>query len=199
MKLVAIDFETANAMPESACAVGVSVFEDGAEIDGYYTLIKPKGRYRQFDWRNVRIHNITYEQVQDAPDFKEVYAYLSQYFEDAVFVAHNADFDMNVLARCCAANQLEIPDISYFCTVKLMRRMFPYLGHHRLNDCCQYMAIELDHHNAQSDAEACAQIVLNCMVIAEEVDFEEFIEHCQIPLNSLNEKFGKIENNSKIR
>lgn len=202
MKLAAIDFETANAYPESACSVGVSVFEDGIEIDQYYTLIKPPYQYGRFDWRNIRVHHIQPEEVLHAPGFDTVYERLRPYFHDTVFVAHNADFDMTVFARCCMAWGLPVPDLSYFCTVRLTQRMFPYLEHHRLNDCCEYMNIELDHHNAASDAEACALIVLNCMMVAGENDLEQFIQHCQIPLLSLHQKFEakrQRENEKKER
>ncbi len=185
MKLIAIDFETANSFPESACAIGVSVFEDGIQIDDYYTLIKPLSRYGRFDYRNVRIHQILPEHVYDAQGFEEVYDYLSQYFEDSLFVAHNAGFDMTVFERCCKANHLTVPEISYFDTVKLTREFFPYMDHHKLNDCCSYIGIDLDHHNAASDAQACAIIVLNCMILADEIDLMKFIEKCQVPIKKL--------------
>ena len=185
MKLIAIDFETANTYPESACAVGISVFEDGIEIDSYYTLIKPLKKFGHFDWKNINIHHIEPYEVEDAPGFEEVYNYLSLYFYDSLFVAHNADFDMTVLRRCCLANHLEIPPIQYFCTVQLTRKIFPYMNHHRLSDCCDYMQIELDHHNAISDAQACAMIVLNCMILAETLEFEELIQKCNIQVKSL--------------
>ncbi len=188
-RLVAIDFETANAMPESACAVGAIVFEDGVELDHFSTLIKPPAPYDRFDARNVQIHHITAQDVADAPGLITVWEWLRPYFKDAVFVAHNADFDMMVLARGCRVCQLPVPDLSYFCTVQLTRRMFPFLPHHRLNDCCEYMGIELDHHQALSDAQGCAQIVLNCMVLAGKTDLESFLSECLVTVKKLSEKF----------
>ena len=184
-RLVAIDFETANSKPESACSVGVSVFEDGIEIDSFYTLIKPLEEYGRFDYWNIKIHHIRPQDVEDAPGFDKFYDWLSKYFKDSVFVAHNAEFDMNVLKRCAVCWNLPIPDIQYFCSVRLSKKMLPFLDHHRLNDVCSYMNIELDHHNAASDAEACAMIVLNCMILANETNLEKFIKNCQIPLKSL--------------
>lgn len=189
MRLVAIDFETANAMPESACSVGFIVFDEGVEIDSFYTLIKPKKQHGQFHWGNISIHGIRPQDVDGAPGFDEVYKRIKPYFEDSVFVAHNADFDMRVFAKCCFAWDLPLPDLRYFCSVKLAKTMFPYLKHHRLNDCCQYIGIELDHHNAKSDAEACGQIVLNCMILTKESRIKQFLEHCNIPVHSLQKKY----------
>ena len=195
MKLVAIDFETANSRPQSACAVGVLVFDEGVEIDRFYSLIQPQKRDGWFDWRNVRIHHIQPEDVADAPGFDQIYQRLQPYFSDSLFVAHNADFDMQVFGSCCLAWDLPVPDLTYFCTVKLTQRMFPFLEHHRLNDCCEYMHIELDHHQALSDASACGQIVLNCMVAAGETQLEDFVKHCQVPLVSLQKRVESWEKN----
>ena len=34
---------------------------------------------------------------------------------------------------------------------------------HKLNDMCNYYGIELDHHKADSDSRACAEILLRYM------------------------------------
>lgn len=41
MTFTAIDFETATGHPESACAVGIVMVEEGVIVDEYYTLIQP--------------------------------------------------------------------------------------------------------------------------------------------------------------
>ncbi len=186
MKLVAIDFETANQKPESACSIGVSVFEDGIEIEHFYTLIKPLKEHGDFDWRNIQIHGINPEDVKDAEGFLKVYKFLSKYFFDAYFVAHNADFDMKVFKSCCQANRLPIPNMQYFCSVRLARRFFPYLENHKLNTCANYLDIELNHHNALSDAEACALIVINCMVLINVFDLDEFLIQSNTVLRRLH-------------
>ena len=52
--IVAIDFETANRSPASACAVGLAFIEDGEVRHRAYSLIRP--RDMSFDPMNVRIH-----------------------------------------------------------------------------------------------------------------------------------------------
>jgi DNA polymerase-3 subunit epsilon len=74
-------------------------------------------------------------------------------------VAHNAAFDRGVLRACCEASQLPAPRLPFRCTVQIARatwRLFPT----RLPDVCRYLGIPLEHHQALSDAEACARIVL---------------------------------------
>ena len=41
MRYLALDFETGNASPLSACALGASVFEDNQLVDEKISLIRP--------------------------------------------------------------------------------------------------------------------------------------------------------------
>jgi DNA polymerase-3 subunit epsilon len=42
------------------------------------------------------------------------------------------------------------------------RSLLPGIGH-KLNELCDYFGIELDHHRADSDSHACAEILLRYM------------------------------------
>ena len=48
MRLVAIDFETADPGPDSACAIGLVVVEDGRVGDVRHRLIRPPRRRFRF-------------------------------------------------------------------------------------------------------------------------------------------------------
>ena len=75
-------------------------------------------------------------------------------------VAHNAPFDLGVLKKCLADYDIVWKEcISYLCTVQVGRKLLPDISH-RLNDMCRYYQIELDHHQADSDSHACAEILL---------------------------------------
>ena len=66
MKLTAIDFETANGNAASVCAVGISVMEDGAVEEKYYSLIRPEKNVSWFAPGNISIHGIYPDDVKDA-------------------------------------------------------------------------------------------------------------------------------------
>ena len=73
--------------------------------------------------------------------------------------AHNAPFDSGVLGACCEAARLSKPAHRFICTVRLARstwNIYPT----KLSNVCQHLNIELNHHEALSDAHACAQIVI---------------------------------------
>ena len=58
MTYFALDFETGNASPLSACALGVSIFEDGKLAGERVSLLKPPSCAGKFHWGNVRVNHI---------------------------------------------------------------------------------------------------------------------------------------------
>lgn len=156
MAFVAIDFETASAGRESACAIGL-VRVEGYEIVRRETrLIRPPSPDFTFTW----CHGITWEDVVDQPPFYDVWSELSPMIEGAQFLAaHNAGFDAGVLKACCRASGHEIPVLPFECTVKIARKAWN-IRPTRLDVVCKALDIPLRHHDAGSDAEACARILL---------------------------------------
>ena len=61
MKVVSIDFETANNNQGSVCAVGLCVLEDGVVEEAYYSLIHPPKKVDYIFGMNTRIHGIKKE------------------------------------------------------------------------------------------------------------------------------------------
>lgn len=158
-RFTAIDFETADRCSDSACAVAIVTVEDGVIVDRAYQLIRPPRREFEFTY----IHGISWEQVKDQPTFRETWPTLARHFDRATFIAaHNAGFDQKVLTTCCAQAGAMPPRIRFECTVKLARRVWRIYPT-KLPDVCRHLAIPLNHHNAASDAEACAHIVMAAM------------------------------------
>lgn len=159
MNFTAIDFETANGNPASACSIGLIVVENSRIIHEFSYLIKPYTDW--FSKYNIAVHGITPREVQYAPRFEDIWHKIAPYIENAdILVAHNAAFDMNVLKRC-----LEYADIACrlpqsACTVKLAKKSLKHLPNHRLNTVAEYLDIPLNHHDALSDARAAAMIML---------------------------------------
>ncbi len=174
--LVAIDFETANSNPLSACSVGVIIFSDGELVYEYETLIKPPKEYGEFNYYNTKIHNIVESDVVNAPTWDKVYNDLSHYFDNAFFIAHNAAFDMRVLKSLNQYYNIKFKDSEYYCTVELSRKIFPYLPNHKLNTVSRHLDISLDHHNALSDAHASALIVFKSLQMIDAENVSEMFE-----------------------
>lgn len=152
----AIDFETADAPRNSACAVGLVRVQAGRIVARDAFLIRPPFDYVRF----TQIHGITWDMVRDAPTFAESWPRFAALIEGAHYlVAHNAPFDRSVLNASCAAVGIAAPTLPFVCTVKLARRTWPGRPA-RLPSVCQHLNIPLRHHDPASDAEACARILL---------------------------------------
>ena len=159
MRYLALDFETGNASPLSACALGASIFEDSALVREQVSLILPPAGARKFHWGNVRVNHITEKMVVDAPPFDAVWRTLADEAEGSVIVCHNAMFDVGVLSACLAHYHLPVPACRYVCTVKVSRRVWPDLQNHKLDTVSEALGIALDHHEAGSDARAAGLIL----------------------------------------
>ncbi|MBE7009250.1 MAG: exonuclease [Ruminococcaceae bacterium] len=158
-RYIAFDVETPNYANNRMSAIGVSVIEDGAIVDEFYSLVNPE---THFDWFNIDLTGITPESVADAPTFPELWRELEPVMSSGLLIAHNAPFDMSVLAKCLLDyGILWRPTAHYACTCQMGRRLLPELPNHKLNTICDYLGVELDHHHAGSDSRACAEILLH--------------------------------------
>ena len=157
--IVGLDFETANANRSSACAVAAVRYDiSGEKKKEYYTLINP---HEEFDFFNIMIHGITPEMVKDSPDIHEAMKAIFDMLEPGtLIVCHNAAFDMSVLRASLAKNPLAIPDFTFTCTYRLSSRVLPKNISYTLPDVAEQCGIvDLEHHEALSDADVCARIL----------------------------------------
>lgn len=159
---VAIDFETASRERASACALGLAVIQGAGVVERRDWLIQPPGNY--FEPMNTRVHGIHADLVAQEPEFDELWPEIRPYLDGAIVVAHNAPFDIGVLRASLERYGLETPRIAgYHCTVTMSRRAWPHLADHKLSTVSRHCGIALVHHEAASDASACASIALRCM------------------------------------
>jgi DNA polymerase-3 subunit epsilon len=155
-EFITIDFETADYGPDSACSVGLVKVKDGKITQSLYCLIRPPRKEFVF----TPVHGLAWDDVKNEPDFKGVWPKIADFIKEADFLAaHNAPFDKGVLYACCAAAGVLTPPQPFVCTVELARNVLKIRPANLANVCAR-LGIELDHHNALSDAEACAGIVL---------------------------------------
>ena len=153
---MAIDFETADYRSDSACAIALVKVKGLRIVQRHYHLIRPPRKRFYFTY----LHGIRWENVCHEPSFKELWPSLKPLFMDVQFlVAHNAGFDQSVLTSCCESNGINIPQVSFECTMRLARQMWN-IRPTNLKNVCNVLQIPLVHHYALSDAEACARIFI---------------------------------------
>jgi DNA polymerase-3 subunit epsilon len=161
MTFAAIDFETATSAPNSACAVGIVTVENGIITDEYYSLIQPPKNV--YSYWNIKVHGIDSFQTRFARNFAQLFPEIEKRLQHKIIVAHNAGFDKGVLYNSMmhyylSPSQYPIAT-NWQCTVKIYQK----LGFKPANlaACCQRLNIPLQHHEALSDARACAKLYLN--------------------------------------
>ena len=156
-RYVVFDVETPNRYNDRLSAIGVTVVEDGEITEEFFSYVDPE---TYFDWFNTRLTGISAETVRNAPTFPALWEQLEPLFSHGILAAHNAPFDLGVLKKCLAAYGIEWkPTVRYCCTARMGRTLLPGMKHN-LNVLCEYYGIPLDHHQADSDSRACAEILL---------------------------------------
>jgi len=194
-----IDVETtgkSNRMTE------ISVFKyDGTTvIDEFTSLINPESFIPDHITALTGIDNGL---VADAPRFEEVADEIIRITEDAIFVAHNVNFDYNVIRGEFQRVGLEF-NRKKLCTVRLSRRLLPGHRSYSLGKLCKGLNINLvDRHRARGDAEATV-ILFELLLQQPSADdvFKEFLNknsrEATLPPNLPKQTFEALPNTAGI-
>ena len=141
----------------------VTVDESGAVHDEWETFVKlrwPLGRVGP-----TNVHGITRSMLRQAPKLNHALGEFTERLGDSLFVAHNARFDGEFLARASrhrhAPSELGAAVERRLCTLRMSRRLDPdRILSHRLSDVCERYDVSLDRpHEALADARATASIL----------------------------------------
>ena len=164
------DVETPNRYNNRMSAIGITRITDGKIKDSFLSYVNPE---EPFDIFNTELTGISAATVADAPTFSELWDTIKPWMESGILVAHNAVFDLSVLKDCLSAYGINCKkSVKYLCTVQAGRRLLPGMKHN-LNIMCEHYNIPLDHHKADSDSRACAEILLR--YVADGADEKQFI------------------------
>ncbi len=159
-RYVVFDVETPNQYNNRMSAIGICLIEGMQIVKQHFSLVNPE---QSFDWFNTCLTGISEESVADAPTFPQLWKQIEPVMNSGILVAHNASFDMWVLRKCLHDYGIAWkPRVHGLCTVQMGRSLKPGISH-KLNDMCDYYGICLDHHQADSDSRACAEILLRYM------------------------------------
>ena len=157
-RYVVVDLEaTSTGSKAKIIQVGIVVIEDGKIVDHYTTDVNP---HEPLDAHIKELTGLTDQRLAQAPDFSQVARKIFDLVEDGIFVAHNVQFDANLLAENLFFEGYELrnPRVD---TVELAQVFFPELEKYSLPILCQELGIPLKHaHTALSDAQATAELLL---------------------------------------
>lgn len=159
---IAIDVETANSSRGSICQIGLAAYRGSNRQWVWSTLVNPE---EAFDEGNVRIHGIRGKDVQSAPNYPSVFDELRRVIEGQFVVSHTS-FDCDALTEASSKYGLVLPETRWVDTCSVARMVWPSLHSHALNVLCEHFSIELMHHDAASDAVACAEVLTQAILHA---------------------------------
>lgn len=156
---VVVDIETTGSWSsgDRITEIGAVKIRNHEVIGEWHTLINPQ---RPIPPKIVQLTGITNDMVRNAPPFAEVADGFIDFMADAVFVAHNVNFDYGFLSYEFERleRRFRYPKL---CTVAGMRRRYPGHKSYSLGRLCEYYDIALqDHHRALCDARATGHLLI---------------------------------------
>ena len=146
----AIDFETAQPARCSICQIGLVRVEAGEVVEQLSLLVQPPDN--TYSYWNTNVHGLTEGDTMAAPFFDAVWPQIRRFIEGCTLVAHNGSFDFSCLRKTLEFYGMAEPSYEPQCTYKIYKK--------KLNVLCEEERIPLNHHDALSDARACAELYL---------------------------------------
>ena len=107
-----------------------------------------------------------------------------------IVVAHFAQFDMGALNDVYNKYQLDYDDIRYICSYRLAKVAMPGQLNYKLKNLSKELNIQLDHHNALSDAKASGLILNHLLSSNSFSDLNDFLKEYRYDKTGLLGRLG---------
>ena len=162
-RYVALDVETTGLSARNGdrvIEIGAVAIEGQSIVDEFSSLIDVDKR---IPWRVQQVHGITNEMLSGEPKPDEVLPEFYEFITGSILVAHNASFDIGFLRHEFALLGMSLNNRS-LCTLKMSRKLYPYLPNHKLGTVSRYLlgksCRQMQIHRALDDAKLAAMIWL---------------------------------------
>ena len=153
-----VDIETNGSKPGTSqvIEIGAVMLQEGRVVDRYETFVECAYLPEYI----TKITGIEPEDLKGAPGRREALTGLRRFMDDAVFVAHNANFDHSFLDASFERFGLGSIGNPVLCTIDLAKRTFES---ERYGLAYLIEALEMEetsHHRAYSDALCASKVML---------------------------------------
>ncbi|WKA53340.1 ATP-dependent DNA helicase DinG [Planococcus shixiaomingii] len=172
-KYVVVDIETTGHSPakgDRIIQIALVTIENGDIVDTYTKFINPGRKIPVFI---QDLTNISDKDVADASPFETYAETIFEKLEDAIFVAHNTNFDLNFLQAELKRSGMPKWHGLSMDTVELTRLMYPTAFSYKLQDITAELGIPLTSaHRADDDAVATAHLFLQAKEDMEKLPYD---------------------------
>ena len=186
-KYIYLDVEYANSRTKSLCQIGI-LCESPNSRQVYPSVDLYVNPEDEFDSICTGIHGITYERVESAPNFAEIWADIEEYFTNSIIVGHNIlTSGIDALVNNLRRYNIDIPELYYIDTLRLATEYVrpQDVENYTLDSLCSYFEIKNTNKNdAFSDAYASARL------------FKALVKTYCIDVSSIVRKYVPYENSS---
>ncbi len=159
-EFIAFDIETTGLSHETdrITEIGAVRLRGGEVVESFDTFVNPE---KPIPAKITQLTGITDEMVKDAPSEKEA---LQSFFrfcgEDAVLIAHNADFDTSFIRTASSRCGLEF-HMPYIDSIPMCRSLLKDIKNYKLDTVAKYLKLDpFNHHRACDDAAVLGKIFL---------------------------------------
>lgn len=202
LKYAVVDIETTgNGIKGNRITeVCVIILENGEITKTFTSLVNPS---QSIPLYIESLTGINDEMVSSAPQFSEVADEIMQITKDCIFVAHNVNFDYNILRAEFAMLDMDFKR-KRLCTVRLTKKLIPGLFSYSLGNICTSINIPIyDRHRAQGDCEATVILLKRCLSLDPELEVvTEFLNRKSgaeyLPPHFKNADFEKLPKSTGV-
>ncbi len=146
-----VDIETNGSKPTDAqiIEIGAVMYQDGKIVDKFESYVKAD----EIPENIVRLTGITVTDVKDAPYLKSVLEKFRLFLGDAVFMAHNVNFDYKFISYSMEEAGFGPLLNRKICTIDLAKKTIE-AEKYGLGFLIKLFDIKVEHHRAYGDAYA---------------------------------------------
>lgn len=158
--IVCVDVETTglSCIENEIIEIGAVKLVDGIITDQYISFVKPKGRIDTFVSELTGIHA---GMLVDAPAFADIYKEFLTFLGDSLFVAHNVQFDYDMINHALARIGQPCLTNDLLDTQELTTILYPHIYSHKLSSLARHFKWTTDtYHRALHDALSVASLFL---------------------------------------
>lgn len=156
---IVFDTETTGLEPEIDKIIELSAikFINNKEVDRFSMLVNPN---QEIDPFITSLTGIKQQDLNSQPTINYVLPKFFEFIEDYTLVAHNAPFDIKMLACECYRNNIKLCDNKIIDTVTLAKRIIPSdnVENYKLETLKNYLGLDNISHRALADCEVCSKI-----------------------------------------